>query len=97
MPRDRVEHVANPDGTGLHQVQAPKLEGSWPYWSPDDSRLVGFSVDSNKLIIATVDGSVPVVIVPARNSFGTSSWQPRAVPIAMGRPVAPGATASPAS
>ena len=49
-------------------------------WSPDGTRVLGHTSYSEQLVIATVDGSEPPVLVPAPkiSYVGTGwSWQPR--------------------
>ena len=73
--------VVNADGSNPQRVDLESTGGIGPMvWSPDGTRVLGYTSYTEQLVIATVDGSEPPIPVPAPkiSYFGTVwSWQPR--------------------
>jgi WD40 repeat protein len=76
-------YAANADGSNLHKVNGDQQVDvnilSYPNWSPDGLHVVYSSLDGdvNRLYIATVDGSVPPVVITGTDAIRDSpAWSP---------------------
>jgi Tol biopolymer transport system component len=83
-------------GDGVAPVRVPGLGTTGQtlppapaFYSPDGTRVAGWSCDEGgcNLAVVTLDGATEAVVVPAPDIVGQASWQRLAVPVAAGTEV----------
>ncbi|TQK42509.1 WD40 repeat protein [Streptomyces sp. SLBN-118] len=74
-------YLVRPDGTGLHRINAARLNDKNPSWSPDGRRLVftrggADDADPEHLYLARADGSGLTQLTKTASHHLEADWLP---------------------
>jgi hypothetical protein len=76
--KDGIIKIADADGSGGVQTLATNgISGppGWLAWSPDGTKVYGSNADKTSVIVLTIDGSQPPVVIAHPAGQGMPSWQ----------------------
>ena len=67
--------IANKDGIGAQATLLANGINGRPAWSPDGTKIYSSNFERTSLIVITLDGSEPPIVVPHAEGQGMPTWQ----------------------